>query len=305
MKLSIRFPSAMQHVPLRAILYMTLSAFCFSTVELLGAYFVHGITLYQLVWGRYAVHLAFMITVLGPRYKTTLVKSSNLRLQIIRSLTMLVMPVSFILATSQMSAHNVWSIYWLTPMIMLALSTWVLRESADRTQWIAAAVGFGGMLLVERPDQGIFSPAALLALAVGAAISLHLMFSRMLRYDHPLTSLFHTALWVFATITFLMPFVWQTPSLNDLIGTVIVGLVGLLALLVLARSGELVPIPVVASFSYTEAIWTLLLNLLLFGVIPSKSEILGVLIIAGITGLLLFHETRVPYAQPQPSLEQG
>lgn len=305
MNLSLRMPAVVQQVSLRAIIYMTLSAFCFSTVELLGAYFVRGITLYQVVWGRYAVHLLFMLVVLGPRYKGTLVRSSRLPLQIIRSLTMVAMPVAFILATTQMPSHNVWAIYWLSPFMMLALSTWVLREPAGRVRWIAALVGFVGMMLVLRPDAGVFSPAAILPLIVGAAISLHLMFSRILRDDHPLTSLFHTALWVFIVMSFVMPLVWQRPALTDLIGVVIVGLVGCLALLVLARSGELVPLPVVASFSYTEGIWTMLLSALLFGQMPGKIELLGVVIIAGVTLYLFFYEAGTPYTEPEPVIEQA
>lgn len=294
MNRSLRLPLVMQQVSVRAIVYMTLSALCFSVVELAGRYFVHGISAYQLVWGRYVVHLLFMLTVLGPRYRTTLVQSKRMKLQIIRSLTMLAMPVCFLLASMSMPAHDVWAIYWLSPLIMLTLSTWVLHEPASSRQWLAAIVGFGGILLVLRPDRGIFSPAALLALGVGVSISLHLTLSRVLRHDHPLTSLFHTALWVFATISLVMPFVWQTPSWSDLIGVVIVGIVGMLGLFVLARSSELAPIPVVASFAYTEVFWTLLLNVLLLGIMPTKSELLGALVIGGVTVFLLLHQTSEP-----------
>ncbi len=304
MNLSLRMPALVRQVSLRAIIYMTLSAFCFSTVELLGAYFVRGITLYQVVWGRYAVHLLFMLVALGPRYKTTLVRSSRLPLQIVRSLTMVAMPIAFIFANTQMANHNVWAIYWLSPFMMLALSVWVLREPAGRVRWVAALVGFAGMMLVLRPDTGVFSPAAILPLIVGLSISLHLMLSRILRDDHPLTSLFHTALWVFIVMSFIMPFVWQPPALTDLIGVVIVGLVGCLGLLLLARSGELVPLPVVASFSYTEGIWTMLLSALLFGQMPGRGEMLGALIIGGVAFYLFFYEAGTPYIAPEAVIEQ-
>ena len=294
MHLTLRTPLLIQQVSLRAILYMILSAFCFSVVELVGAYYLKDILLYQLVWGRYAVHLLFMLAVLGPRYKTTLVKTKNLKLQIVRSLTMFAMPISFIIAAMHMPAHDVWAVYWLSPLMMLGLSTLVLHESVGSTRWIAALMGFGGTLLIYRPDAGIFSLAVLPALVVGLAISLHLMFSRILRYDHPLSSLFHTGLWVFVVITFLMPFVWNIPSLSDLLAILIVGLVGMVTLLALARSGELAPLSVVASFSYTEAVWTLLLGTLLFRAMPTRSMILGALIIIGITVFLFFHEKKQP-----------
>ena len=300
MNLSFRTPLLIQQVSLRAILYMILSAFCFAFVELFLAHFLKQITIYQLIWGRYAVHLLFMLAVLGPRYKTKLVKTSNLKLQIIRSLTMLAMPISYIIATQQMQmpSNDASAVYWLSPLMMLGLSTLVLHESVGGIRWIGAIIGLGGMLLIYRPDKGIISLAALPVLITGLSISLHLMFSRILREDHPFTSLFHTALWVFAIMSFLMPFVWQRPSLSDLVTIVVVGLVGMVALYVLARSGELAPLSVVATFSYTEGIWTLLLNVLLFGILPDKSMILGGLVLVGVTAYLLFHETRHPQALP-------
>ena len=285
---------AVSSVTMRAILYMVLSALCFAVVELTGQVLVQGISPYQLVWGRYAVHLLFMVVVLGPRYKSKLVQTGALKLQILRSMTMLAMPVCFILAASAMPANDVWSVYWSSPLVMLALSTWILGEPAGGKRWIAGLVGFAGMLFVFQPDKGVFSPASVLAFGMGVAISLHLMLSRILRHDHPLTSLFHTALWVFVVLSFVVPFLWQTPSLRTLLGIIIVGLVGMVGLFVLARSGELVPLPVVASFSYTEAIWRLALNALFLGIMPHKSELLGVLIVAGVIGYLLFNETRQP-----------
>lgn len=281
----------MQRVSLRAIGYMVLSAMCFAAAEIVAAHFVQGISQIQLVWGRYAVHLLFMITVLGPRYKGKLVKTKKLKLHILRSLTMLVMPAGFILAYSaHMPPNDALSLYWLSPLMMLALSTLVLREPVGPVRWVAGLIGFVAMVLIYRPDRNILSPAALLALASGLAISLHLMLSRILREDHPITSLFHTALWVFVIVTFLMPFVWQRPSGTDLEGILIVGLIGVFGLFVLARAGELMPLSVVSFFSYSDPIWALILNAIFFGVMPQKHEMFGALVIAGVMIFLLFYE---------------
>lgn len=287
-----------QAVVLRAVLFMILSALCFAVVEFTGAHLVQGIDPLQIVWTRYAVHLLFMIVVLMPRYKTTLVRTSRLPLQIIRSLTMLGMPVCFLLAVRNMPVNNVWSLQWLSPVLMLALSTWVLREPASPRQWITVGLGFGAMLLIHHVDGGVLSPAALLAVGMGLCLSLHLMLSRVLRTDHPLTSLFHTALWVFIALGFVVPFLWASPSPLSLLGMIIIGLVGALGLFALAQSGELVPLPVVAAFAYTEALWTLLLNLLVFGVLPGKLALIGAAAIFAITLYQFFFEYRRPALSP-------
>jgi hypothetical protein len=152
-------------------------------------------------------------------------------------------------------------------------------------------------MFVFEPSRGIFHPAAILAFGVGLAISLHLMFSRILRHDHPITSLFHTALWVFAVMCFVLPLlnVWQTPSLRQVFGIALIGIVGLITLLLLARSGELVPIPVVAGFAYSEAVFRVALTALVWGIMPNKSILLGVAIITALTAYLIYYEMTHPY----------
>ena len=289
--LAARAQSMTRRVSLRAIFYMCVASLCFSLVELVGQYMVHDVSPYFLVWARYVVHLLFMLIILGPHYKTRLVKTSNLKLQFLRSMTMLAMPICFILATQRMPSNDVWSVYWLSPLVALALSTWILREPAGSTRWIVALLGLIGTLFIVQPDAGIFSTASVLAFGMGVCISVHLMLSRVLRYDHPLASLFHTALWVFVILSFFVPFLWKIPSLTSLIGMVLIGLIGVAGLFALARSGELAPLPVVASFAYTETIWTLLLKLVLFGTLPGLRMILGALVIAGVSGYSLLYES--------------
>jgi drug/metabolite transporter (DMT)-like permease len=279
-------------IALQAIFYMILSALCFSVVELAGAQLVHDVSPYQLVWARYAVHLLFMVIVLGPRYKTRLVRTARLPLQITRSLTMLGMPLFFLLAVSALPVHDVWGVYWISPLIALVFSVLILREPVGKTFWMIGVLGFGAMLLFFRADRGVFSVASLYAVGMGACLSLHLTLSRVLRHDHPLTSLFHPALWVFIPLSFVMPFVWKTPSLTSLAGMVIVGLVGALGLYALARSGELAPLPIVASFGYIEGLWTMLLDSVLLGLLPGRQTLLAVAIIGGITLYQFVHVYR-------------
>ena len=67
-------------------------------------------------------------------------------------------------------------------------------------------------------------------------------------------------------------------------------------LVVLPRVGVLLPLSVVASFSYAEAIWNLLLRLLLLGVMPGKSELLGTLLITVVIMFLFIYEARQPHS---------
>lgn len=50
----------------------------------------------------------------------------------------------------------------LMPLLITAitmLSAPLLRESAEKIQWAAAALGFAGVLLIIRPGASVFDPA--------------------------------------------------------------------------------------------------------------------------------------------------
>jgi drug/metabolite transporter (DMT)-like permease len=162
---------------------------------------------------------------------------------------------------------------------------------------MAAAFGLIGVLLVLQPDRGILSLASLLALGMGLSFSLHLTLSRVLRVEHPLANLFYTGFGVFVPLCFVVPFLWQPPSLTSLAGMAFIGVVGALGLFAFARSAELAPMPVVAGFAYTEVIFTMLFNAVLFHELPGRMMLLGGLVIAGVVGYLFIHELRTHEAR--------
>jgi hypothetical protein len=69
------------------------------------------------------------------------------------------------------------------------------------------------------------------------------------------------------------------------------------------RAGELMPLSVVAVFSYAELVWDLLLKGLLFGVLPGKIELIGTLLVTLVMGFLLYREFRQPYLEIEPVIE--
>ena len=295
MHLSVRLPRSTTWAPLTGLRpagYMLLASACLAAVETIGGSFISGMSIVQLVWCRYAVHLMFMLVVLAPRRGTAIVRSRHLGLQVLRSMTMLVMPLAFVLAVRDMPPNDVWSAYWLSPLTMLVLGVAVLHERVGPVRWIAGGVGLLAAALIEQPDRGLLTVALLPAIGVGAAISVHLLLSRVLRDDDPLASLFHSALWVFAVISLAVPFVWDPPTPRELLGIGFVGLAGMACLYLLARAGETAPLPVVASFAYTELIWLLVFNVAIYHLEPDRWAAAGALIIVALALFMLVYEHR-------------
>ena len=60
------------------------------------------------------------------------------------------------------------SLFYSSPLFLVALAGPVLGERVGLVRWLAILVGFGGVLIVSRPDGAAIHPAAFLSL--GAAI---------------------------------------------------------------------------------------------------------------------------------------
>jgi drug/metabolite transporter (DMT)-like permease len=267
-----------------AIAMMCASVFLWAAIETIGSYIPAAYSPYQTVWALYATHLLFMMAVLGPRYQTKLVYTKRLGMQLLRSLLMLGMPVFFILAAQRMPLKDVLSIFWVSPMMVIAFSA-LLGERVSLTYWAAVIGGFAGVLIVSRPDGGVLQ-LAVLPLGMALCFSLYQVMTRMMRAEDTLPSLFYTAGGVFVLLSFGMPSFWQTPTLESALLMVSIGLVGFLGLFTLDKACEMAPASIVAPFAYTQPIWIIILSYLASGQFPGRLAILGVLTII-VSGLYL------------------
>src|SRR5512147_450936 len=102
-------------------------SFLWGFLEVLVQRIPGGYSIYQIVWFRYATHLLFMVLVFLPRQGIKLIKTRRLGLQLSRSVMMLIMPVSYVLAANYMSARNILTVFWLLPVMIMILSIFLLR----------------------------------------------------------------------------------------------------------------------------------------------------------------------------------
>lgn len=72
-------------------------------------------------------------------------------LLVLRGVTLATVATCFMTALIWMPLSEATAIYFTSPLIMVALSPWLLGERVRPVQWLAVAVGFAGMLLIVRP----------------------------------------------------------------------------------------------------------------------------------------------------------
>ncbi len=73
------------------------------------------------------------------------------RLLFLRGMMLATVATCFMTALIWMPLAEATAIYFTAPLLMVALSPWMLGEHVPRSRWVAVLFGFGGMLLIVRP----------------------------------------------------------------------------------------------------------------------------------------------------------
>jgi drug/metabolite transporter (DMT)-like permease len=232
-----------------------------------------------------------MSALVGLTRKTKLVYTHRPGMQLVRSTLMFGMPAFFILALHRMSLDNVLAIFWISPLIVMAVAVLWLGETVSLPQWGAAIACFAGTLLILKPDYDVLHWSAVLPMGMALCFGLYLIMTRSMHEEDILTSLFYTAGGVFLLLSFGLPFFWEPLTLKSglLMGSI--GILVFVALYALNKSLELAPASAVAPFSYTQPIWVVGVSYLLTGHRPSVLTMVGAFII--ISGLYLFNKVNL------------
>lgn len=267
---------------LLGMLLMVWAAMSWAGIEFLGSLIPRDYSPYETVWVRYGAHLIFMILVLGRVEGFNMFRTPRLGRQIFRSLLMLGMPACFITAVSLgVDLRLVWAITWISVPMMMLIASILLGEKVTMARWIAGFVGLAGTLLFIRPPFVKPGWKLLLPLGVGFCYGLYNVLTRAMRTERTSANLFHTALWVFIPLTFVMPSVWHTPTLKVALAMVGIGVWGFVTLLALDRALAWAPVSAAAPFIYTQCIWTDFVGVIWHRFHPVLHQLLGAVLIVG------------------------
>jgi drug/metabolite transporter (DMT)-like permease len=226
----------------RGMLWMIAFVALWGVVEAFAGWLSRPYSPYQVVWARYGSHLAIMLAIWGWWDPLVLVRTKRPVLQIARSLLMLVMPAAWILALQRgLTPDAALAIFCVAPLMICALAAVLLKERPTPGIWVSAAAVSAGVTfyLSLHPLPSLTAVAA--ALTSAGSFSLYVVMTRMLRGESLRANLFYTALGVFAALSLFVPKVWVTPTPHDALVMVLIGALGLLALLALDRATEAAP----------------------------------------------------------------
>ncbi|ALM82041.1 DMT family transporter [Bordetella sp. N] len=217
-------------------------------------------------------------------------------LLVARGLLLCTVGTCYMTALIWMPLSEATAIYFTAPLIMVALSPWLVGERVRLLQWLAVAVGFGGMLLIVRPGGALPWIGTVLMVAAAICYALFQLVTRRLAGQTPghMQFGYATAIcWIGAALP--APFfpLAATPGAGELAALLALGACSGIAQVLLIAAFQRVAASTLAPLNYLQLPMAVAYSTFLFDRPPDAVAAAGIVLICG-AGLFLALNRRPP-----------
>ncbi|WP_442583599.1 DMT family transporter [Mesorhizobium sp. ASY16-5R] len=269
------------------ILLTSLAYILFSSQDAAIKLLVVGISVWQVMFFRSVVVLAGCFASGGATLFRDAARSPIVKPMLLRSVLTLLAWLCYYTAAKYLQLAEMTTIYFAAPIIVTTMSVFILHEKVPLLRWGAVVLGFIGVFIACDPAKlGLTMPILLvLAAAFFWALAIVLLRKTALQ-ERTIIQLVLNNVFFLVAAGVPMIFVWQTPSLYELILLVTVGALGGAAQLALFAGMKHAAASVIAPFEYTSLIWAFIFGYLIWHDIPRPEVFVGAALII-FAGLLV------------------
>ena len=181
------------------------------------------------------------------------------------------------------------------PIFIMLGAVLVFKESMRWERWLAAALGFAGVLIVVGPKlTGAGGWYTLVMLGSSPIFAASFLITKALtRYEKASVIVLWQAISVAALSLPLALLHWQWPSLAQWLAFVACGVLGSAGHYCLTRSYAVADISATQSVKFLDLVWATLAGWLVFADVPSSSTLIGGSVICASTLWIARRESRV------------
>lgn len=234
----------------------------------------------QVSWARYFAHFLILLPLVLIRHKPAQLLPQQPFLQVVRGGFLLVSTVCFFWSISLMPLADALAIVFVSPLVVTALSPWLLREAVGLRRWSAVIIGFLGACIIIRPGPEMLSSGAPFALAAGIGYALYLISTRRLAGSAPPSiTLFYTALVGAIVLSLAVPFAWTTPDVTQIALMAGLGLIAAIGHFLVIKAFDSAPASLLAPYGYSEIVMATAVGYLVFGDFPDSWTWTGIAIL--------------------------
>jgi drug/metabolite transporter (DMT)-like permease len=299
----------MQQARLRAIASMLTAVLAFSGMDTLLKLLSASYPPMQVAVLRGACALPFMLLpILVTRDWRALIPR-RWYMHLLRGALQVVVLGGFIFAVHELSLANAYAVFLSAPLIVTALSVPLLKERTEPANWVAIAVGLAGVCIMLRPSvSGLATLGSLAALVAAIGYALGAITLRMLTRTDTTSSV---VIWTISTMTVLAGLIaaphWRPIHPEHYRWLAALGALAAVGSYLLAEAFRYAPASVVAPLEYTALLWGIVIDRVIWNVLPSARVCWGGAVVI-CSGLFLIwrerkhlaRELAAPSWQPPP-----
>lgn len=180
-------------------------------------------------------------------------------LHLLRGVLGIAMMAAFVFAIRELPLTTAYTLFFVAPLIITALSALLLGERVGTARWLAIAAGFSGVLIALRPTgEGLMSWAALAVLGAATGYALSAITVRVLaRTDSTQSLMFWVITFMaFGSAALALPG-WVAIRAEHWTLIAAIGVVGALGQYAITRAFSLGEASAIAPLEYTALVWAL------------------------------------------------
>jgi drug/metabolite transporter (DMT)-like permease len=232
-------------------------------------------------WLRYGIQVASSTAVLASTGEWRGLRITKPRLHISRGLLMLLTTMLGFGSLRYVPVADFTAIVMLTPLLVTLLSAWLLKERVHWLQWLLAAGGFAGVLVIIRPGSQAFEAAYLMVLLLVVMGGIfQVLTSYMMRTESSAATHLASGVTGFLVMSAALPFFWQALPLRIWALMAVVGLAASTGHLLLVMAMKRAHASVITPFLYAQLGFAVVGGWLVFGRVPDGWSFFGMGMIA-------------------------
>ncbi|NMK47478.1 DMT family transporter [Achromobacter sp. Bel] len=203
-------------------------------------------------------------------------------LLVLRGVMLATVASCFMTALIWMPLSEATAIYFTSPLIMVALSPWLLGERVRPVQWAAVAAGFAGMMLIVRPGSDLPLLGTVLMAVSAVSYAIFQVLTRKLsgKVAGPVQYAYTAIICLIVTALpapFFLPDPW--PDLTDAVLIIALGACSGLAQILLIAAFQRVSAATLAPLNYFQLLLAVLFSTFWFQRPPDTLALAGMALI--------------------------
>ena len=228
-------------------------------------------------WFRFTGYFLIMVPIALARVGRRAFKPPRVGIQIMRGLLLAVGTLSFMTGVRDLDYADAIAILYVYPFLMTLMAPLILGERVSAIGWVGVFGGFGGVLLVVRPEFRNFDVSALYVLFTGFLVALQMLLNRKLgTLSDPAVISMWGALVASLVVMLTLPFGWQPVTAAQLGILALMALTSAISQTLMIMAFSRAPASDLAPFTYSEIVSAVLIGFVMFGTLPDTLSWAGI-----------------------------